>query len=93
MKQIYYVHPVVNNHVWVTKEYVKNGKAKKHSVFQIDLPGRWCEDEYNCHVDGCDYQFATMEEALHRGAYYFHGSDRDAYEFVYTEELHDIFKE
>ncbi len=32
------------------------------------------------------------EEALHRGAYYYHGEDRDAYEFVNTEELYDIFK-
>ena len=39
-KQIYYVHPIVDNHVWVTKEYVNKGKAKKRIAFQIDLPGR-----------------------------------------------------
>ena len=92
MKQIYYVHPIVDNHVWVTREYVNKGKAKKCIAFQIDLPGRWCEDEFNVHVDGCDYQRPTMEEALHRGAYYYHGDNRDEYEFVNTEELYDIFK-
>lgn len=92
MKQIYYVHPVVNDHVWVSTEYTRRGKTKKDSVFQIDLPGRWCEDEYNVHVDGCDYQCKTMEDALHRGAYYFHDDNRDEYEFVHTEELYDIFQ-
>ena len=85
----YNVHPVVNNHVWVTTDYVNRGKVKRVIAFQIDLPGRWWEDEYNVHVDGCDYQCKTMDEALHRGAYYFHGNNRNEYEFVQTEEEYD----
>ena len=92
MKEIYYIHPIVNNHIWITVKRHYKGRDKMFPVFQIDLPGRWYEDEYNVHVDGCDYQCATLEEALHRGAYYYHGDRQEEYEFANSEELYDIFQ-
>ena len=87
----YYVHPIVNKHICVTRIYGTGKKAKKRIAFQIDLPGRWFENEYNCHVDGCDYPFDTLEKALIKGAEFLR-LDGDCYEFVYVEEEFDIFQ-
>ena len=38
-------------------------------AFSIDEPGAWWDDEWNCHVDGTDYPFATREEAIRWGAH------------------------
>lgn len=35
--------------------------------FMIDEPGTWWDDEWNVHVDGCDYPCKTLEEAVYKG--------------------------
>lgn len=82
--ETYYVHPVVDNHIWVT---AKGRKNRTYIAFQVDLPGKWFDNTYNCHVDGCDYEFNTLEESLEWGAAILGGE----YQFVHTEELYDIF--
>ena len=78
----YYVHPVENDHVWVTQVTQRGKKIKRYAAFQIDLPGKWFEDTFNCHVDGCDYECNTFDEALERGAKFYGGE----YEFVYIDD-------
>lgn len=43
-------------------------KAKRYqhddTIFLIDEPGAWWDDEWNCHVDGTDYPFKTREECI-----------------------------
>lgn len=55
-------HPV---HI-VTK--TRNGKQKTEHYFSVDEPGAWFDNEWNCHVDGCDYPCKSMEEAILKGA-------------------------
>lgn len=30
----------------------------------LDPPGTWYDDEWNVHIDGCDYKFSNREKAL-----------------------------
>jgi hypothetical protein len=87
----YIVHPVVDNHIWVTAKYKKGQKEVECIAFQIDCPGRWFDDKYNCHVDGCNYPFDTVEAALEHGAAVLRFND-EPFEFIHTEEVFDPYK-
>lgn len=43
--------------------------------FCIDEPGTWFDDEYNCHVDGCDHPCKTLEEAISKGIWVLRSRD------------------
>ena len=55
----------------VSQPIVKRGKVQLFHLFSVDEPGAWYEDEWNCHVDGCDYPAPTREAAINRGMYYY----------------------
>lgn len=84
----YYVHPVIDNHVWVTTKYKRKKKVIERIAFQIDLPGRWFEEEFNCHVDGCDYHFDNMEKCLNHGATVLQFNNEE-FQFLNTEEVYN----
>lgn len=57
----------------------RKGRNSTEHYFSVDEPGAWFDDQWNCHVDGCDYPCATREEAVQLGAdvlyqQMFHGS-------------------
>lgn len=85
----YYVHPVIEQHIWITRIYGNGKKAKRQIAFQIDMPGRWFEKEYNCHVDGCDYAFNSLSEALSWGANVLRMNE-EKYKFVFVTEAFEI---
>lgn len=87
----YIVHPVVDNHIWITTKYKSGRKEVERIAFQIDCPGKWYDEEYNCHVDGCDYPFATVDEALEHGAkvLQFNG---EPYKYVHTDKEYNIYE-
>ena len=43
--------------------------------FSIDEPGTWFDDEYNCHVDGCDHACKTLHEAISKGIWVLRSRD------------------
>lgn len=47
----------------------KNGKGKEitNHIFSIDEPGTWFDDKWNCHADGTDYPFDTIEKCIVHG--------------------------
>lgn len=47
---------------------VYRGKIEEDPYFLVDEPGAWWEDEWNCHVDGCDYPCKSRKEAIEKGA-------------------------
>ena len=67
MKQLF-IHPVVDKLMYVSTKNKKKGKDVFSCAFIIDLPGRWWNEEFNCHVYGCDYATGTLDEALEIGA-------------------------
>lgn len=69
----------------VSIEYAYRGKPHHQHVFSIDEPGAWWEDQWNCHVDGCDYHCESREAAIARGAEY-HGYE--GYEVVEAGAYH-----
>ena len=85
----YYIHPVIEQHIWITRIYGNGKKAKRQIAFQIDMPGRWFDDEYNCHVDGCDYACKDLDEALKKGAEVLKNVGQK-YEFVHTDDEFDL---
>lgn len=52
--------------VYILSAY--RGKIVEDHYFSVDEPGSWFEDEWNCHVDGCDYPCKSRQEAIERGA-------------------------
>lgn len=84
----YFVHPEENGHIWVTQMIERKKKRYFGIVFQVDFPGRWDDVEYNCHVDGCDYLFPTLEEALEHGARYY---SSEPCQFVRVPVQYDVF--
>lgn len=70
-KTVYYVHatnPERRGIVFVTRVRKQGRKQILDCEYMLDPPGAWDETKWNCHVDGCDYQFDTKEEALRCGA-------------------------
>lgn len=56
-----------------------------HYHFLIDDPGAWYEDEYNLHIDGCDYPCSTREEAIKKGIKFYGEAPEDySIEFIQT---------
>lgn len=53
----------------VSRPYSYRGKIELAHLFSIDEPGAWYENEWNVHVDGCDYPVPTKEAAINRGMY------------------------
>lgn len=47
---------------------VYRGKIEEDHYFSVDEPGAWWEEEWNCHVDGCDYPCNSRQEAIEKGA-------------------------
>lgn len=43
-------------------------KIEEDHYFLVDEPGAWFDDEWNCHVDGCDYPCKSRKEAIEKGA-------------------------
>jgi hypothetical protein len=84
----YFVHPADNQHIDVTTRHERGGKRFEFLMFIVDLPGRWFEDKYNCHVDGCDYPCDTLEDALERGAYFY----SEPHTFVNVNERYGEFR-
>lgn len=53
----------------VSRGTVYRGKMELQRLFSVDEPGAWWDDQWNCHVDGCDYPVPTKEAAINRGMY------------------------
>ncbi len=70
----------------------RQGMIVKES-FMVDPPGSWDDEKWNCHVDGCDNQFDTLEEALKCGADVLDfdpfSQQKPGYEFEYVCEPYD----
>ena len=47
----YIVHPVVDNHIWITTKYKSGRKEVERIAFQIDCPGKWFDEEYEFTVE------------------------------------------
>lgn len=67
---------------------VYRGKIEEDHYFSVDEPGAWWADDWNCHVDGCDYPCKSRQEAIKKGASVlydpkFHGDENIK---VYYEE-------
>ena len=67
----------------------RSRKKALHDWFMIDEPGTWWDDEWNVHVDGCDYPCKTLEDALCKGVEVLDTPDpvtgeRFEYEFRYV---------
>lgn len=50
----------------ILREY--RGKTVEYYYFSVDEPGAWLDNEWNCHVDGCDYACKSRREAIEKGA-------------------------
>ena len=63
--------------------YAYRHKIEERQWFSIDEPGAWFEDEWNCHVDGTDYECASRDEAIEKGIRFW---DSECDYRVYFEE-------
>lgn len=62
--------------------------------FMIDEPHTWWDDEWNVHVDGCDYPCKTLEDAICKGVEVLDSPDpvtgeQHEYEFRYVARPFD----
>ena len=51
---------------------IENSGTKNETrtlIFSVDEPGAWWDDKWNCHVDGTDYPFDTLEQCITWGLY------------------------
>lgn len=51
----------------VSSCFVRRNTPIYQHLFSVDEPGAWWENDWNCHVDGCDYPAPTKEAAIKRG--------------------------
>lgn len=71
MRQLFVINPVKSGKLPVVEYWTKRGKTNYHLTAWIDPPGTWYDDEYNVHIDGCDYPYSSMDECLARIKYFF----------------------
>lgn len=93
---VFYVHTPNkerNNVVFVTQKIKRDGKDVLFVVFLLDPPGSWDDEKWNLHIDGCDYLYDTMDDALKSGAEFYKnsiiGDDAYNYHFEYIDKPFD----
>ena len=71
-KKVYYIHPATDHGIVFVTEVRKDWRNRRETIlevaFMIDTPDRWGDDEWNLHIDGCDYQHSTIDSAIRQGA-------------------------
>ena len=55
------------------------GEIVEDHYFSVDEPGAWWDEEWNCHVDGCDYPCKSREEAIKKGARFWNSEEFKVY--------------
>lgn len=69
--------------------YTYKGKPEQEHYFSVDEPGAWFDNEWNCHVDGCDYACESREAAIQKGADILYLPERHgdpSFEVIYEKE-------
>lgn len=86
MTVIFSIHPAVRSGKHpVTRTYTRGKKSVTCLMAWIDPPGTYWDEEWNVHVDGCDYPHLSMEECRKRIAD-FYRTGADEIQFKETDE-------
>ena len=58
-----YLHPAFKAGMFPVSRKVKVGRrVRMMLVCWFDAPGAWNDNTWNVHIDGCDYECASLEE-------------------------------